>query len=280
MICLKRFLLLSCIVTPFFHSLARADDQPAQISTTQPSLDLASPASRPSDTDLPDRFAQAKAAYQASTQACLDKLRQSADYQTALANLETAKQNRAAATGDSIPAAAQDLIQARTAVSTLERDALAHDPSIAAAKREMDAAAAAEGGIRLAVLPRLNRAILVYAEQSVGKVIGNGECWTLGHEAVESAGARQVDAYVWGRELGPKETVLPGDIMQFTSCKLQGPRWSLTLGLPNHTAIVQKVEGTTVFWILGQNPGPVVARRVDFQYLVSGSYKIYRPLPE
>ena len=27
-------------------------------------------------------------------------------------------------------------------------------------------------------------------------------------------------------------------------------------------------------------PGPVVARRVDFQYLVSGSYKIYRPLPE
>jgi len=251
-------------------------------ATTQPVADQASdalPASRPSDSEPLDLYAQAKAKWDALQQACLANLRATDQYKSAMLELEKAKSDRASATGDDIPPAAQRVMEASAVVHKLEQDALDHDLGMVQAKHEMDVAAKASGGLRLAVLPPINRAVLQFAEQSLGKTIGNGQCWTLGAEALKAADARPPDMYVFGRELGPRESALPGDIIQFTSARFEGSHWWLLLGTPNHTAVIQKVESKTVYFILGQNPGPVALKKIDFQYLKSGSYKIYRPLP-
>jgi hypothetical protein len=246
-----------------------------QAQTTQPAIHISTPTSQPTD-----RYAIAKATYATTVQTCLDKLHLSDAFKSAATNLETAKANRATATGEDIPAAAQALMQARSALNTLEQNALTHDPAVAAAKHDLDAITTSRGGAQRAELPPLNRSILTYAEKSLGQKIGNGECWTLAHEAVLNAGAQMPDTYVWGRELKPDEPILPGDIMQFTTARFEGPGWWYQMGNPNHTAIVQKVESKTVYWLLWQNPSPVISKRIDFQYFKTGSYKVYRPLPQ
>jgi hypothetical protein len=264
---LLRLLLLSAIAIPLHWAIDTADAEP-----------LTTPATRPSD-DEQSSYALAKAKWEAQEQICLDKLRQSDEYKSALAAADQAKSDRAAATGDDVIPAAQKLMQATSAVRQLEQDALSKDAGVAAAKSEMNAAVKAAGGIELAVLPPINREVLLFSEQSLGKTIGNGECWTLGAEALKAANAKPPDMYVFGRELDLKETALPGDVIQFTSVRLEGPNWWMELGTPNHTAVIQKVESKTVYFILGQNPGPVALKRIDFRYLKSGTYKIYRALP-
>jgi hypothetical protein len=283
---LARRSLPSAIAIGLIFTVMRARAEPTGVpASTEPAADqilLASPASQPSDSHAADAYAAAKAKREALEQACLARLRATDQYQSAMLDLEQAKKDRTAATGDDIPAAAQKLMEASSAIHRLEQEALDQDPAVAAAKREMIAAAKAPGGSPTAELPPVNRAVLEFAEQSLGKTIGDGQCWTLGAEALKAARAKPpgpIDVYVFGRQLGASESALPGDIMQFTSCRFEGSWGWLLLGTPNHTAVIQKVESATVYDILGQNPGPVAARKIDFQYLKSGSYKIYRPLP-
>jgi hypothetical protein len=283
---LARLWLPSAIAIALIGTMMPACAEPTGVpASTEPAADQISPAlpaSQPSDSQAADPYAVAKAKRQALEQACLARLRATDQYQSAMLDLEQAKKDRIAAAGEDIPAAAQRLMQASSAVHRLEQDALDQDPTIAAAKHEMIAAAKAAGGPAKAVLPPINRAVLEFAEQSLGKTIGDGQCWTLGAEALKAARAKPpgpTDVYVFGRQLGPDESALPGDIMQFTSCRFEGSWGWLLLGTPNHTAVIQQVESKTVYDILGQNPGPVAARKIDFQYLKSGSYKIYRPLP-
>jgi hypothetical protein len=273
-------LVIVCAAFQLICSTVRADHQ-ITAATTQHAISLASATSLATPTSQPsDRYARAKIAYADAVKSCLDKFHETSEYKTALANLESAKSTRLAAMGDEIAATAETLMQARSAVTSLEREALSRDAAVAAAKHDLDAITTVRGGTQRAELPPLNRSILTYAEKCLGKKIGNGECWTLAHEAFLRARARMVDTYVWGRELKPNEMILPGDIMQFTSARFEGPNWWLVMGEPNHTAVVQKVESKTSYWILEQNPTPVVSKRIDFQYFKSGSYKVYRPLPQ
>ena len=131
--------------------------------------------------------------------------------------------------------------------------------------------------------PPLNQGVLKYATAQVGKKVGNGECWTLAAEALKDAGAKHANGYTFGRKLDKAEPVLPGDVMQFTSARFAGHSgrrsWTVELGFPHHTAVVQAVEGPTKYRILEQNPGPVKAATIDFKDLKSGSYEVYRPEP-
>jgi hypothetical protein len=275
-----RFLLVAAIAMSL--TAAISEGEPLSPPSTQPAGDAAFqalPTSRPSDSEPADLYALAKAKWESQEQACLANLKENDAYKSALADLDQAKQDRATATGDDIASAAQKLMSAMSVLHERQRDALAKDPNVVQAKRELDTAPKASGGIRLAVLPPINRSVLLFAEQSVGKTIGNGECWTPGAEALKSANSKPPDQYVFGRELDPKEAVLPGDIIQFTSVRLQSPNWWVELGTPHHTAVIQKVESKTVYVILGQNPGPVAAKRIDLQFLRSGTIKIYRALP-
>jgi|GEM_PF-1476794 len=128
--------------------------------------------------------------------------------------------------------------------------------------------------------PRLNSLILTYAEKQRGTKVGNGQCWTLAAEALKVAGAQPPKEYTFGHRLAKDEPVLPGDVMQFESVRLEGRRgnthWWMNLGNPHHTAIVRRVLGPTEFEILGQNPNPVESLTINFRDLKSGTYEVYR----
>jgi hypothetical protein len=127
-------------------------------------------------------------------------------------------------------------------------------------------------------LPILNQRVLQFAEDSLGQRIGNGECWTLTAEALKAASARPAQAYNFGRELQSGQSVLPGDIIHFRSAVFETGQSTLTMGQPDHTAIVREVSSDSICTLLQQNPGPVNAVEVDFDNLKSGSYTSYRPL--
>ncbi len=133
-------------------------------------------------------------------------------------------------------------------------------------------------------LPQLNASVLQFAQQNLGKQVGNGECWTLAAAALESAGAQPPDHYVFGKELSSKEAWLPGDIMQFKSCHFEESSptsWSeFDLGWPNHTAIIQTNDNGRVT-ILHQNFAQnrtVQTLTIDMHNLKSGSFKVFRPI--
>jgi hypothetical protein len=126
-------------------------------------------------------------------------------------------------------------------------------------------------------IPRLNIGVLKYAEKQLGSKVGNGECWTLANEGLISAGAQRANGYTFGRKLAKGETIVPGDIFQFTSVVLKGHNFTMMLGLPNHTAVVRRVLGPTRFEILEQNPGPVGTATIDFNDLKSGTWEAWRP---
>jgi hypothetical protein len=130
----------------------------------------------------------------------------------------------------------------------------------------------------------LNQAVLKFAAAQVGKKVGNGECWTLAAEALKAAGAKHARGYTYGHKLAAGDPVKPGDIMQFTSARFAGKSgrrtWSMSLGFPNHTAVVKAVLGPGRYQILQQNPGPVSVATIDFKDLKSGTYEVWRAEPK
>jgi myosin tail region-interacting protein MTI1 len=134
-------------------------------------------------------------------------------------------------------------------------------------------------------LPELNDKVLKFAEASVGKQIGNGECWTLADEALAEAGARRPGrdgwgVYVFGRELKADEAVLPGDIVQFTEARFES-KGGMFAEIPQHTAVVTKREGGKLS-ILHQNwnkSTKVAKLDLDLAELKKGTVTFFRPQP-
>jgi hypothetical protein len=130
-------------------------------------------------------------------------------------------------------------------------------------------------------VPDLNLKVLSYARDHVGQQVGDGECWTLAKEALEAAGAKLPVQYTFGRELRAGEPALPGDVLQFTSVRLdhKDHSWQ-TLGTPHHTAIVVQADGE-VYSVLHQNMGgvkTVVPGKFNLADKTSGTVQIFRPL--
>jgi hypothetical protein len=153
-------------------------------------------------------------------------------------------------------------------------------------------------------VPELNRKVLEFARNNLGKKVGDGECATLAARALRKAEARRSSTsrdggYVWGKLVrtvtpGTHLTgdVLPGDILQLRGAvfagKAGGNTYEFTYAL--HTAIVAAVKDDgKVVKVLHQNAGDFAApdaerRKVQrttlrFDELKKGSVKIYRPLP-
>ncbi|MGO8753402.1 MAG: hypothetical protein ACLQNE_46290 [Thermoguttaceae bacterium] len=80
------------------------------------------------------------------------------------------------------------------------------------------------------------------------------------------------------------EEVCPGDVVQFTSVKLEKPGSRQILGMPNHTAIVGRVMSPGVYLILHQNTGSggktVSQSTIDLSTKTEGKIEIYRPIPK
>jgi hypothetical protein len=128
-------------------------------------------------------------------------------------------------------------------------------------------------------VPELNRKVLEFASNNLGRPVGNGECWTLAAEALLHANAQPPRGYTFGRELAAGEAPVPGDIMQFTSARFQSRNFTAIMGLPNHTAIVYAVDGDKTTFI-HQNFGSrmVTLLTLDMTSRTSGTYTTYRPV--
>ena len=123
--------------------------------------------------------------------------------------------------------------------------------------------------------------VLAYAKGMVGKQDGNGECWTLAANALVAAGAKPASGYVFGTAV-TVENARPGDIIQFNNARFEirtanSFRW-FQMGSPNHTAVIETVNGKTI-GILQQNVNGdrrVQRQSLDLNTKVSGSFIIYR----
>lgn len=139
------------------------------------------------------------------------------------------------------------------------------------------------------LIPELNLKVVKFAVDHTGQQVGDGECWTLAAEALTSAGAQRpgadgVDVMMFGRKLGPKETVLPGDIVQFTKAEFvhKDKEHPGTMAFPMHTAIVSKVEGKNIT-LLHQNfagKKNVGTTAINLDELTTGTAEFYRPRPK
>ncbi len=132
----------------------------------------------------------------------------------------------------------------------------------------------------------INDRILSFVDSVMGKTVGSGECWDLAQEALDLNGADWDRPINFGRLLNPaRDEILPGDIMQLKSVRLiatlpGGMTMYQTLGAPDHTAIIIKVEGRNRYRIAHQNSENrryVVTSALDLNNMKSGAYWIYRP---
>ncbi len=121
--------------------------------------------------------------------------------------------------------------------------------------------------------------IITFCDLNKGKKVGKGECWDLAKEALNAARATWTPPYVFGKELGKKEALNAGDIIQFEKVKIEYPdgAWK---ELPHHTAIVYKVIDGTKFTMAEQNANGkrfVIFSEIDLSYVKKGKYTVYRP---
>lgn len=135
-------------------------------------------------------------------------------------------------------------------------------------------------------LPEFNQKVVKFAFSQLGRQVGNGECATLAVQALAKTGAKPAGYYVYGRELRKDEPWFPGDIVQFTTCRFVEHDGNRTItwivGSPRHTAIVYSVLGGGRVKLLHQHVNQdrhVQMQTLDFSTMVSGTLKVYRPLP-
>ncbi|KAI8817800.1 uncharacterized protein EV422DRAFT_206117 [Fimicolochytrium jonesii] len=147
-------------------------------------------------------------------------------------------------------------------------------------------------------------AVATWCEARIGTTVGNGECWTLAHDALRACNAMPSLGYTHGACIlsvsttsesstlsvsGDMRLVARGDILQFTEAVFKSPKgYTVTMGTPVHTAVVVRVlppssgggAGCTVVWeVVEQNTGlevGVVRSVVRMEEIRSGVVLVYR----
>lgn len=119
--------------------------------------------------------------------------------------------------------------------------------------------------------------IAQFAQKTLGKKVGNGECWTLADDAYKAAGVKRPGegSRVWGRELNwDEEKVRPGDILELESAQFSNGGRSAA----NHTAVIIGCKRKGVITVYHQNWGvkKVTTQEFDLKSMTSGKAKIYR----
>ncbi|HWB11186.1 MAG TPA: CHAP domain-containing protein [Pirellulales bacterium] len=126
-------------------------------------------------------------------------------------------------------------------------------------------------------IPPENRAVVEFARKALGRPVREGDCTHLAEEALKAAGTGKRGIYHWGRELGPREAWLPGDLLQMERVTVTLPGG--TRGFGHHTAVVEEVRNDAVV-VLHQNAfpdGKVVQRETWPLAGIDGYIAAYRP---
>jgi hypothetical protein len=90
--------------------------------------------------------------------------------------------------------------------------------------------------------------LIAFASGRLGRVEGNGECWTLADNAFSHLGFHKPAAtYAWGRVVEQVSGARPGDIFQFTRFtyrvdRSDGSWFEGSRGAPRHTAILESID--------------------------------------
>jgi hypothetical protein len=166
--------------------------------------------------------------------------------------------------------------------------------------------AAADGQLGQALLPdSLETRVLAFAEASLGRKIGTGQCAELADHALTSNGANTFsdyaaatngDDYIWGTRIALADA-RPGDIIQFrdysvtVTARSRSDETSDGLEWSHHTAVVEQNVGAALL-IIEQNVddsqtvkrGRVPIRattvsdgRVTTSTVIEGQLSAYRP---
>ena len=160
---------------------------------------------------------------------------------------------------------------------------------------------------KTAAPPKMNKGIVKYAADRIGKKVGDGECTALAIAALKSVGAKTTydygvsgldKDYKWGRLVKDHADVQPGDIVQFrdvvtvtkivTKTATGTTTRTMSRDYPHHTAIVAKNLGKGKFAVYEQNAGNTGATEVerrkvrenplDLAGKTAGTVWIYRPV--
>jgi hypothetical protein len=148
----------------------------------------------------------------------------------------------------------------------------------------------------------LNKQVLAFAHENMGKKIGRGECWDLAAQPLKALGATWNNKFIFGKKIGTggasglklerDMTLMPGDIIHFLKVKTSWTKnypdgrrasGSETIGMPDHVAILKKYDGKTLLTLLHQNVSGkryMVETTTDIANVKSGVYIIYRPFRE
>lgn len=127
-------------------------------------------------------------------------------------------------------------------------------------------------------VPELNRRMVAFIREKFDQQVGTGECAELASVGLRECMADKPGVYTWGRELDPREQILPGDVLQLELVKLESGAFKRNF--PHHTAVVEDVRyGTLV--VLHQNvgeKGKIVQRDTwPLNSLKSGALAAFRP---
>lgn len=143
-----------------------------------------------------------------------------------------------------------------------------------------------------AKLPELNAKVIDFVNKNMGKKVDRGECWDLAVGALAHANAyfdrsSIKTATIYGKELDPeKDEILPGDLIQFKKVKMKWQEgnkiYESSLGMPDHTAIVYKVNGKGDYEIAHQNTAEfgkkVGVNNFRLDRVTKGKMYFYRPV--
>jgi hypothetical protein len=102
-------------------------------------------------------------------------------------------------------------------------------------------------------IPQLNQKVADFVRSHLGRAIGDGECWLAASEALKAVGAQRTGIYIFGRELGPGEALLPGDILQLEKVRFQAADGKRRATMNHHTAVIHEILHPDTIRILHQN---------------------------
>jgi len=124
--------------------------------------------------------------------------------------------------------------------------------------------------------------VLQFAKSQMGKQVGNGECWTLAHDALQAAGAKrpgqELAVYVFGTPVSLQDA-RAGDILQFENVRFVSPSGAWQ-SFGHHTAIVSGRSGN-VIQLIHQNVNgnrTVQTGTINLAERQGGTIQAFRPV--
>jgi hypothetical protein len=128
-------------------------------------------------------------------------------------------------------------------------------------------------------IPPLNREVVMAAGKKIGQWVGNQSAQAYVTETLKEVGATQSGVYEFGRELGPNEAWVPGDVLQFVKSRFKQDKGKRFANYGGVTSIIERISSPTNIELLHQsvNDMPVKKSKLNFEEMQEGYVVAFRP---